>query len=63
MSLIDKVIDRLKQDADEVADDPKLRREGVIDARRGPAQEELRESERKVDRQAAEVAHLERRRR
>ena len=60
MSLIDKVVGRLKQAAGDVADDPGLRREGVIDERKGEAKEELRESERKVERKAAEVADLER---
>jgi uncharacterized protein YjbJ (UPF0337 family) len=60
MSLIDKVLGRLKQAAGDVADDPGLRREGVIDERKGEAKEELRESERDVERKAAEVADLER---
>ena len=60
MSLIDKVIGRFKQAAGDVADDPGLRREGVIDERKGEAKEELRESEREVERKAAEVADLER---
>jgi uncharacterized protein YjbJ (UPF0337 family) len=37
VSLIDKVIGRFKQAAGDVADDPKLRREGVLDERKGEA--------------------------
>lgn len=61
MSLIDKVIGRFKQAAGDVADDPKLRREGVLDERKGEAKEELQQSQREVERKAAEVADLERR--
>lgn len=60
MSLIDKVMGRLKQAAGDVADDPRLRREGVLDERKGEAKEDLRDSERDVERKAAEVADLER---
>ena len=63
MSLIDKVIGRLKKAAGDVAEDPELRRQGVIDERAGEAKEDLRESEREVERKAAEVAELERQRR
>jgi uncharacterized protein YjbJ (UPF0337 family) len=61
VSLIDKVIGRFKQAAGDVADDPKLRREGVLDERKGEAKEELQQSQREVERKAAEVADLERR--
>jgi uncharacterized protein YjbJ (UPF0337 family) len=61
VSLIDKVIGRLKKAAGDVADDPALRHEGAIDERKGEAKEELRESEREVEHKAAEVADLERR--
>jgi uncharacterized protein YjbJ (UPF0337 family) len=60
MSLIDKVLGRFKQAAGDVAGDPSLRREGVMDERKGEAKEELRESQREVERKAAEVADLER---
>jgi uncharacterized protein YjbJ (UPF0337 family) len=58
--LIDKVMGRLKQAAGDIADDPELRREGVLDERKGEAKEELHESQREVERKAAEVADLER---
>jgi uncharacterized protein YjbJ (UPF0337 family) len=61
MSLIDKLMGRLKQAAGDVADDPQLRREGVLDERKGEAKEELHDSQREVESKAAEVADLERR--
>lgn len=61
MSLIDKLFGRVKQAAGDLTDDPGLRREGLVDERKGEAKEELRESERKVEEKAAEVADLERR--
>jgi uncharacterized protein YjbJ (UPF0337 family) len=61
VSLIDKVMGRLKQAAGDIADDPQLRREGVLDERKGEAKEELHDSQREVERKAAEVADLERR--
>jgi uncharacterized protein YjbJ (UPF0337 family) len=61
VSLIDKVVGRLKKAAGDVADDPQLRREGVLDERKGEAKEELAESQREVERKAAEVADLQRR--
>jgi uncharacterized protein YjbJ (UPF0337 family) len=61
VSLIDKVIGRFKKAAGDVVDDPALRHEGVIDERKGEAKEELRESEREVERKATEVSDLERR--
>jgi uncharacterized protein YjbJ (UPF0337 family) len=61
MSLIDKVAGRLKKAAGDVTGDPGLRHQGVIDERKGEAKEELHESEREVERKAAEVADLERR--
>jgi uncharacterized protein YjbJ (UPF0337 family) len=61
VSLIDKVMGRLKQAAGDIADDPQLRREGALDERKGEAKEELHDSQREVERKAAEVADLERR--
>jgi uncharacterized protein YjbJ (UPF0337 family) len=61
VSLIDKVMGRLKQAAGDIADDPQLRREGVLDERKGEVKEELHDSQREVERKAAEVADLERR--
>lgn len=60
MSLIDKVMGRLKQAAGDIANDPKLRREGVLDERKGEAKEELHDSQREAEQKAAEVADLER---
>jgi uncharacterized protein YjbJ (UPF0337 family) len=61
VSLIDKVMGRFKKAAGDVAGDPALRHEGVLDERKGEAKDELHESEREVERKAAEVADLERR--
>jgi uncharacterized protein YjbJ (UPF0337 family) len=61
MSLLDKLLGRVKQAAGDVADDPQLRHEGIVDERKGEAKDELRESEREVEQKAAEVADLERR--
>jgi uncharacterized protein YjbJ (UPF0337 family) len=63
MSLIDKVVGRLKKAAGDVTEDPELRRQGVIDERAGKAKDDLRDSQREVERQAARVAELERQRR
>jgi uncharacterized protein YjbJ (UPF0337 family) len=61
MSLIDKLLGRVKQAAGDITDDPQLRHQGLVDERKGEAKEELRESERDVEQKAAEVADLERR--
>ena len=61
MSLLDKLLGRTKQAAGDLKDDPQLRHEGIVDERKGEAKEELRESERQMERKAAEVADLERR--
>lgn len=61
MSLIDKVMGRFKKAAGDVAGDSGLRHQGVLDERKGQAKEELQESQRDVERKAAEVADLERR--
>jgi uncharacterized protein YjbJ (UPF0337 family) len=61
MSLIDKLLGRVKQAAGDLTDDPQLRHEGVVHERKGEAKEELRDSERQVENKAAEVADLERR--
>jgi uncharacterized protein YjbJ (UPF0337 family) len=61
VSLIDKVTGRLKKAAGDVAGDPALRQEGVIEERKGQAKDELHQSQREVERKAAEVADLERR--
>jgi uncharacterized protein YjbJ (UPF0337 family) len=61
VSLIDKVTGRLKKAAGDVAGDSALRQEGVIEERKGQAKDELHQSQREVERKAAEVADLERR--
>jgi uncharacterized protein YjbJ (UPF0337 family) len=61
VSLIDKVTGRLKKAAGDVAGDSELRHEGTLEERKGEAKDELRQSEREVERKAAEVADLERR--
>jgi uncharacterized protein YjbJ (UPF0337 family) len=60
MSLIDKLLGRVKQAAGDIKDDPQLRHEGIVDERKGEAKEELRDSEHEVEQKAAEVADLER---
>jgi hypothetical protein len=61
VSLIDKVIGRLRQAAGDVKNDPGRRRDGVVDERRGEARDELRESGQDVERKAAKIVDLERR--
>ena len=51
---------RVKKAAGDLADDPKLRRRGRQEERKGQAKDELAEEREKVDRKAEEVANLER---
>jgi uncharacterized protein YjbJ (UPF0337 family) len=60
MGITDKITGRVKQAAGDLADDPKLRRQGRQEERKGQAKEELAEEREKVDRKAEEVANLER---
>jgi uncharacterized protein YjbJ (UPF0337 family) len=60
MSLTDKITGRVKKAAGDLADDPKLRRQGRREERKGEAKEDLQRTQEKADRQAEEVANLER---
>jgi uncharacterized protein YjbJ (UPF0337 family) len=60
MSIFDKITGRAKQAAGDLADDPKLKREGLKEERKGEAKEELDRAQDKAAQKAAEVADLER---
>jgi uncharacterized protein YjbJ (UPF0337 family) len=60
MSIVDKITGRTKKAAGDLADDPKLRREGRQEERKGEAKEELARANEKADAKADEVANLER---
>ena len=60
MGITDKITGRVKKAAGDLADDPKLRRRGRQEERKGQAKDELAEEREKVDRKAEEVANLER---
>jgi uncharacterized protein YjbJ (UPF0337 family) len=60
MSIIDKITGKAKQAAGDVADDPSLRKQGRREEAKGEAKEDLDRTEEKADRQAEEVADLER---
>jgi len=60
MSILDKITGRAKKAAGDLADDPKLRREGSQEERKGEAKEELARANEKADAKADEVANLER---
>jgi uncharacterized protein YjbJ (UPF0337 family) len=60
MSIIDKITGRAKKAAGDLADDPKLRREGSQEERKGEAKEELADAHARTDAKAEEVANLER---
>jgi uncharacterized protein YjbJ (UPF0337 family) len=60
MGLTDKITGRVKKAAGDLADDPKLRREGRQEERKGEAKEELARDQERADRKAEEVANLER---
>lgn len=61
MSIIDKLTGKTKQKAGDVADDPKLRREGREEERKGEKKEQLERAEEEADRKAREVGEAERR--
>jgi uncharacterized protein YjbJ (UPF0337 family) len=60
MSIVDKITGRTKKAAGDLADDPKLRREGRQEERKGEAKEELARANEKADAKAEEIANLER---
>ena len=61
MSTTDKITGRIKKAAGDLADDASLRREGRQEERKGEAKDDLARTREKADRQAEEVADLERR--
>jgi uncharacterized protein YjbJ (UPF0337 family) len=61
MGITDKISGRVKKAAGDLTDDPKLRREGAREERKGEAKEELDQAHDEADRKAEEVANLERR--
>jgi uncharacterized protein YjbJ (UPF0337 family) len=60
MSILDKIMGRTKKAAGDIADDPKLRREGRQEERKGEAKDELGHAQERVEDKAAEVSDLER---
>jgi uncharacterized protein YjbJ (UPF0337 family) len=61
MSMLDKVMGRVKQAAGDLTGDASLRRKGRLTERRGRAKEEAALAEEEADAKAQEVADLERR--
>jgi uncharacterized protein YjbJ (UPF0337 family) len=60
MSITDKITGRIKKAAGDLAGDQSLHRKGRQEERKGEAKEELARTQEKADRQAEEVANLER---
>jgi uncharacterized protein YjbJ (UPF0337 family) len=60
MSILDKLTGRAKQAADDLADDPSLRRQGKREEAKGEKKDDLGDAQDKADRKAEEVADLER---
>ena len=60
MSILDKITGRAKKAAGDLADDPKLRREGRREERKGEAKDELANAQDRAAAKANEVADLER---
>ena len=60
MSILDKITGRAKKAAGDIADDPKLRREGAREERKGEAKDELAKAQDRAADKANEVADLER---
>jgi len=60
MSILDKITGRAKKAAGDIADDPKLRREGAREERKGEAKDELANAQDRAADKANEVADLER---
>jgi uncharacterized protein YjbJ (UPF0337 family) len=59
-SLFDRITGRVKKAAGDLADDPKLRRQGIQEERKADAKDELARAQREADLRAEEVARLER---
>jgi uncharacterized protein YjbJ (UPF0337 family) len=62
MGLRDRISGRVKKAAGELADDPKLRREGRADEQKADAKEELDRAQEDAAAKAQEVSRLERER-
>jgi len=60
MGLKDKISGRIKQAAGDLAGDESLRREGVLEERKGEAREELEREEEAIAEKRRRVADLER---
>jgi uncharacterized protein YjbJ (UPF0337 family) len=60
MSLTDKITGRIKKAAGDLTDDPSMRKRGRQEERKGEAKEDLARTQDKADRQAEELANLER---
>jgi uncharacterized protein YjbJ (UPF0337 family) len=60
MGLRDKISGRVKKAAGELADDPKLRREGRRDEQKANAKEDLERAQQDAAAKAQEVSRLER---
>jgi uncharacterized protein YjbJ (UPF0337 family) len=60
MSITDKISGKIKQVAGDLTSDPKTRREGLREERKGEAKEEEFEAEKAAERKREEVADLER---
>jgi uncharacterized protein YjbJ (UPF0337 family) len=60
MGITDKITGRVKQAAGDLTGDESLKRDGLLEERKGEAEEEHAQAEREADEKAAEVAALER---
>lgn len=60
MGLMDKITGRAKQAAGDLGDDPKLRRQGKREERKGEAKDQLDGAHEKVERKSEEVSDLDR---
>jgi uncharacterized protein YjbJ (UPF0337 family) len=60
MSILDKIRGKTKQAAGDVLNDPKTRREGIREERKGEAKEEEMAAEREAEAKRQEVSDLER---
>jgi uncharacterized protein YjbJ (UPF0337 family) len=60
MSITDKITGRIKKAAGDLTDDPGMRRRGRQEERKGQAKDDLARTQEKADRQAEELANLER---
>ena len=60
MSILDKITGRAKKAAGDLADDPGLRRQGRREEQKGIAKDKLDEAQERVEKNAKEVADLDR---